>query len=341
MPFNCTEIAEKRDNNQTENQGICNWPYIQCPGEDFCAEPCDGYAECTRQPNYDESTAAGCPKTLCQANLSATPTEQEFTSANFPNYYSNNLDCEWIISAPEDQKIELTFKEVFVEGEPGACIDFITIYNGGARNASVLKISDYRRFCGYSPPSSPTVISEGSEVMIVFKTDFTVVEEGFRIGYKSISSSAAERRQKRDAFLYSAGEKAEGLVVKNMRKRKSTTRHRRQASTPSGESGLIFSLKFFFSFCLSLVFDFHPFHHLGSSEVTNYDYDYKYAPYISGSEYESFYDNFNPTDQFFNVSSNDYFSMYKKSNLPDYSDFRLATTFTESEIEYNGYKGIT
>ena len=32
-----------------------------------------------------------------------------FSTVGFPDYYENNSDCEWKITVPDDQKIQLTF----------------------------------------------------------------------------------------------------------------------------------------------------------------------------------------------------------------------------------------
>ena len=78
------------------------------------------------------------------------------------------------------------------------------------------------------------------------------------------------------------------------------------------------------------------------SEEYEYEYegdsDYDYGDYQNYEDYQRQNENFNPFDQFVNISENDYFTFYEKSKLPDFSDFRLATFFTQNEMKYNGYQ---
>ena len=48
-------------------------------------------------------------------NLQASNVKQHLVSPNYPNFYSNNIDCEWSITAPEDQLVQLVFDKFSVE----------------------------------------------------------------------------------------------------------------------------------------------------------------------------------------------------------------------------------
>ncbi|XP_075238800.1 uncharacterized protein LOC142334552 isoform X2 [Convolutriloba macropyga] len=308
LPYNCAEIQEEREANRTEEQGICNWPYIQCPEEEYCAEKCDGDSECTVDKGYDESLEIGCPESSCSTTLVATTTEQDVTSQNWPNHYASNTDCVWIIDATGNgDQVSLTFKELSTEGEPGDCNDYVELYDGEFVNATVIKIDGRKRICGFSNPSTTNYISTGSVMLIRFVSDELNNFEGFQLGYQAITSFS---RQKRDIAI-SKSDLSEIHTSEASQKVKRGTLskfHFRTRRTTGGDSN---------SF---------P------------DYDRDYDSYQTYEDYQRENSNFNQFDQFFNISDNDYFTLYEKSDLPDYSDFRLAAIFTQNEMKYNGYQ---
>ena len=283
----------------------CIWPYVKCPGEDFCAVACDGNQECTLE-NFDESADAGCTGTACRAVLTATSAEQEFTSPNYPNTYSSDTKCEWVINAPTGQNIQLTFKFIAIEGNGGDCRqDFLRVHNGINTSASVIKIAGNNRLCGYAIPSPASITSTKSTVTVYLETDSNYNEEGFAIAYKAVAASRQRRESSDVAHFADDFEPFEAEKLLQPFKQTQQIRRRRSSNAT------------------------------GTAAYSDYQNDY-YSSLRTGADYDAYYNSFNPTDQYFNVS--DYFSLYEKSDLPDYSDFRLAATFTQSEMKYNGYQ---
>ena len=56
-------------------------------------------------------------------NLNATQTNLTLTSPSWPNQYSNNLDCRWVITAQPEMIVVLTIKEFNTERN----YDFLTV----------------------------------------------------------------------------------------------------------------------------------------------------------------------------------------------------------------------
>ena len=48
-------------------------------------------------------------------NLVASDVKQHLVSPNYPDSYSNNLDCSWEITAPENQLVQIVFDKFAVE----------------------------------------------------------------------------------------------------------------------------------------------------------------------------------------------------------------------------------
>ena len=77
----------ERENKQTEEQGICVWPFIQCPDEELCAMPCDHQPECTAEDEYDESVDIGCSNEDINSAHELFATDVEQGAVSFLHFY--------------------------------------------------------------------------------------------------------------------------------------------------------------------------------------------------------------------------------------------------------------
>ncbi|XP_052697133.1 cubilin-like isoform X2 [Crassostrea angulata] len=104
----------------------------------------------------------------------------EILSPNFPNNYNHSDACAWLILAPEGAKIQVTFKNFSLENHPRCNFDYVDILNG--RMVSSPSIG---KKCGATVPQPFTSQSNG--IRIIFKTDFSVAANGFRIQYQFVT----------------------------------------------------------------------------------------------------------------------------------------------------------
>lgn len=66
-----------------------------------------------------------------------------FTSPNYPDTYSNNTHCEWLIRAPRGRLVTVTFEQ-FSISDPGDCQNnYLKLYDGP--DSSTLPVGPY---CG-------------------------------------------------------------------------------------------------------------------------------------------------------------------------------------------------
>ena len=103
-------------------------------------------------------------------------------SPNYPHRYDYNIQCEWIIEAPENQVIQLTFKDFDVESFAGECdTDKVHIRDGqDDSSASLGKV-----LCGQTIPEMLT--STGRYMKITFTTDyFSFSGRGFDADYVTV-----------------------------------------------------------------------------------------------------------------------------------------------------------
>ncbi|KFV98888.1 Ovochymase-2, partial [Eurypyga helias] len=93
-------------------------------------------------------------------------------SMHYPEHYGNMADCQWIICAPEDHVIKLTYQSFEVEESEDCSYDAVTVYE------DVQKEEEIAKSCGYALPAP--VLSSSAVMLVVFRSDETETFGGFR-----------------------------------------------------------------------------------------------------------------------------------------------------------------
>ncbi|NWW89502.1 OVCH2 protein, partial [Rhynochetos jubatus] len=93
-------------------------------------------------------------------------------SMHYPERYSNMADCQWIICAPEDHVIKLTYQSFEVEESEDCSYDAVTVYEDVRKEEEIVKS------CGYALPAP--VLSSSAVMLVVFRSDETETFGGFR-----------------------------------------------------------------------------------------------------------------------------------------------------------------
>ncbi|XP_001377380.2 cubilin [Monodelphis domestica] len=113
-------------------------------------------------------------------------TNSSFTFAspdsNADGKYDKNLNCVWVIAAPVNKVINLTFTTFFLEGQSsfrGCIYDYVKVYDGDSENADLVGT-----FCGSTLPAP--FISRGNFLTIKFVSDYFVEMEGFNVTYATL-----------------------------------------------------------------------------------------------------------------------------------------------------------
>ena len=305
-------VRKAKINSKSKEQGICVPGFVQCPGESYCAEVCDGEPECKKQANYDESPDGGCTIETCVSALEASSAPAILQTEGFGSKnYANGLECVWHIFAKSGQVIGLTFVEVEVEGESGKCSDYIEVFDGSSTGDNPIKFGGWKQVCGYKRPATKTEFSSGPAVTVVFKSDDLTNAKGFQLQY----SSATVVRKRRDNNEHEAigvqnmefsENEAETRKANKVMKNSRNMRSKRTTMDTDTDSG---------------------------TEKHNYYYG---SGYISPEDYAEIYANLETSSPFFGLS--DYFTLWKASNLPDYSDFREVVSFPQELIQDIGYQ---
>ncbi|NXR14442.1 OVCH2 protein, partial [Semnornis frantzii] len=106
------------------------------------------------------------------ASLAVIFEEGVLQSMRYPEHYSNMADCQWIIGAPEDHVIKLTYQSFEVEDSEDCSYDAVTVYEDVGKEEEIAKS------CGFALPAP--VLSSSALMFVAFHSDETETFGGFR-----------------------------------------------------------------------------------------------------------------------------------------------------------------
>ncbi|NXO60092.1 AGRG6 protein, partial [Aramus guarauna] len=106
-----------------------------------------------------------------------------FTSPCFPSDYPNSQACKWVIRAPHGFIIQLTFIDFDIEEAPGCIYDSLTLDNGESP----------MNLCGITAKGL-SYNSTGNEMIVSFKSDFSIQKKGFNASYVRIAVSLRNQK---------------------------------------------------------------------------------------------------------------------------------------------------
>ncbi|XP_017681426.1 PREDICTED: G-protein coupled receptor 126 isoform X2 [Lepidothrix coronata] len=106
-----------------------------------------------------------------------------FTSPCFPSDYPNSQACKWIIRAPHGFIVQLTFIDFDIEEAPGCIYDSLTLDNGESP----------MNLCGITAKGL-SYNSTGNEMIVSFKSDFSIQKKGFNASYVRIAVSLRNQK---------------------------------------------------------------------------------------------------------------------------------------------------
>ncbi|XP_068081387.1 cubilin [Anabrus simplex] len=105
-------------------------------------------------------------------------------SPHYPNLYSHNELCRWIIVADVGQVIQLTWTNFELESSYNCIFDYLEIYdNDTMANGSSL----VGRYCGLQKP--PDITSMNNILTLVFSTDSSRRSSGFQATFTQVDAS--------------------------------------------------------------------------------------------------------------------------------------------------------
>ncbi|XP_063695430.1 uncharacterized protein LOC134826857 [Bolinopsis microptera] len=124
----------------------------------------------------------------CSWTYDASESAGRFYSTNYPNVYSDNINCITQIFATEGYVIRLTFETIDIEHHPTCRYDILEIRDGHLSTAPLLGW-----FCGHN--LAPKIFtSTGPNLWVRFETDRSVVAQGFFARVVPVGSNAVDQK---------------------------------------------------------------------------------------------------------------------------------------------------
>lgn len=100
-------------------------------------------------------------------------------SPNHPGLYPNEASCKWIIQAPPQHVVQLTFLNFKLETSHTCGYDYVKIFD--VNDKSDENDGLIGKFCGSRLP--PTLLSSSNSMGITFKADSSHSSDGFLASY--------------------------------------------------------------------------------------------------------------------------------------------------------------
>ncbi|CAH1246984.1 TLL1 [Branchiostoma lanceolatum] len=153
---------------------VCTTSQFQCLNGGCVSNSwiCDGDNDCGDMSDEQNCAGGGSnPLSLCGGNLDGP-------AGTFgPQYYDNNQDCVWTISAPVGHFVELQFTAFDVEDGGASCsYDYVAVYDGADTSAPLIA-----KLCGNTIPAP--IHSHTNVLTVRWVTDSSVTDAGWTAAY--------------------------------------------------------------------------------------------------------------------------------------------------------------
>lgn len=104
------------------------------------------------------------------------------TSPLYPDKYPNGVKCVWVLQAPVNHTVKLDLKEFHLEKDKKCFYDYMEFFDGDTEDHRLIR----ERMCGpHDPPIEPPIESTGQKLMVVFHSDKSKNDKGFRAVWKT------------------------------------------------------------------------------------------------------------------------------------------------------------
>ncbi|KAJ7383305.1 hypothetical protein OS493_029271 [Desmophyllum pertusum] len=171
---NCVDINECGGHSRSKRSYYWWWQSYIAPSSSSLAY--GGAAASASVPSY-LSVATPTPES-CFYNL--TDPSGNFTSPYYPQHYSHDLDCTWIISVTPGYYIYLHFEHFHLEDGGSHCpYDYVQIFDGYSSSSSLIL-----KRCAYQ--DAWCVYSNSSVLHVRFITDGSASHPGFSAYYERV-----------------------------------------------------------------------------------------------------------------------------------------------------------
>ena len=108
-------------------------------------------------------------------------------SPNYPRNYDLLQDYYWIVTVPENKRLQLKFFDMDIEDGENCPYDYIQIRDGESVSGKVVG-----RFCGRTIP--PDLTMSGTGAFIHFHSDDRLTKKGFKLMWEAVEDVLVESK---------------------------------------------------------------------------------------------------------------------------------------------------
>lgn len=113
----------------------------------------------------------------------------EFHSPNYPNEYSSNSNCIWILEVNPGRHLKLTIKDVTLEETPNCFADYISIFSSDQGEWRPIIENACR-----TEDLNKKVFTSRTAIKVQFKSDSSIVRKGFLANVRSICGGLLQEK---------------------------------------------------------------------------------------------------------------------------------------------------
>ncbi|XP_073838257.1 cubilin [Musca autumnalis] len=135
-------------------------------------------------------------KNQCNGNIHSS--HGQLKSPNWPQNYTEDLDCTWVLNTPPGTQVKLLIPVFDVEPSQNCSNDYLEIRNGGSNQSSLVGI-----FCGNYSQIPEEIPGFTNQMYLHFHSNSFDNRRGFRIGWFVYSNGCGGNMQSDQGFITS------------------------------------------------------------------------------------------------------------------------------------------
>lgn len=119
--------------------------------------------------------------------------EGVITSPNYPSTYPHNAQCEWQLRVHSGSSLQIVIEDLEMETLDDCGYDYLRIYSGGSNS----RLLDHPHFvlCSSPDENSRVLHVDDNEAVIVFHSDISNADRGFRLSYSTVCQNIVNTTQ--------------------------------------------------------------------------------------------------------------------------------------------------
>ncbi|XP_055860294.1 uncharacterized protein LOC106054907 [Biomphalaria glabrata] len=127
---------------------------------------------CPEWSRLDPNNSSRCLE-INACNATVTATSGYIVSPGYPNFYSLDFSCYWIINSASGGPVTFSITDMNTESSTGCIYDYVRVLDGNTSGSRAIG-----QYCGNSSPIA--LRSSGQSLYVQFRSDISITGRGFK-----------------------------------------------------------------------------------------------------------------------------------------------------------------